>query len=145
MENSNYTVALFASLLYKAIELESRSRFYATDVKLSSAEIYFLKIVHDTRDCHLTGVAEKLGVSKAAASQMLSRLRKKNLLCKTLSSENRSRYVLTLSGKGLCAHREHMRIERTNRTRIIKLLETYSPEERAAICDFLEKSAKCIG
>ena len=144
MNKYEKTLSTLLKLVYASIELENKIRSYGTDVQLSSTEIYLMKIVQETPECHVTGAAERTGVSKAAVSQMVQRLERKGVMQKKISPENRSKYLLMLTKKGKTAHWEHMRIEKEGQERILKIIKQYNTNNLDVITDFLNKMTESI-
>lgn len=144
MNKQKQTLSSLLKLVYTSIDLENKIRSYGTDVQLSSAEIFLMKIVQETPGCHITGAAEKTEVSKAAVSQMVQRLERKGIMQKKVSPENRSKYLLLLTPKGEIAHHEHMRIEKEGQEYILKIIQQYNTHNLDVITDFLDKTAEAI-
>lgn len=144
MNKHKKTLLTLLDLVYAGIDLENKIRNYGTDVQLSSTEIFLIKIVQENPGCHITGAAEKTGVSKAAVSQMVQRLEHKGIMQKRVSPDNRSKYLLLLTPKGEIAHREHMRIEKDGQERILKIIQQYSTNNLDVIIDFLNKTTESI-
>jgi DNA-binding MarR family transcriptional regulator len=142
MDKQQHVITLLLNLIYTAIEIEQKIHNYGTDVELSSQEIYLIKIINDHSGIHVTGAAEKTGVSKAAASQMLMRLERKGLVIKAISTENMSKYVLKLTDKGKKAHKEHMRIEKKAQENLKRITTQYKELQLDIISNFLTQVKK---
>ena len=63
--------------------IEKRTTFQFKEVKLYPSEIHLILLIHNERTTNGTLMAERLGVTKGAISQTLSRLEKKGILVKT--------------------------------------------------------------
>ena len=144
MDKQQQVITLLLNLIYDAIEIEQKVHNYGTDVELSSSEIYLIKIINDHSGIHVTGAAEKTGVSKAAVSQMLMRLERKGLVTKTISNENISKYVLKLTNKGKKAHKEHMHIEKQAQKNLKKITAQYQEIQLDIISSFLAQAKGTI-
>jgi DNA-binding MarR family transcriptional regulator len=92
------------------MEIDKKTRYYGTDVPLFYAEIHLIKAIKENEGIHITGLAQCLGVTKGAVSQMLMKLEKKGFVVKEKDPENQSRFLLKLTPKGETAHLNHMRL-----------------------------------
>jgi DNA-binding MarR family transcriptional regulator len=81
------------AVVFKFMEIYKRTRYYGTDVPLFYAEIHLIKAIKENEGIHITGLAQYLGVTKGAVSQMLMKLEKKALsLRKKIPAINRDFY-----------------------------------------------------
>lgn len=90
-------------------ELESEARNYGTDQVIHNSEIHMIKTIRDSGNEHVTAIAEYLGVTRGAVSQIVGKLEKKGLVERRIDPENNSRHILNLTEKGEAANGEHMR------------------------------------
>jgi DNA-binding MarR family transcriptional regulator len=107
-------------IIYLSLDFEKEIRNYGTDVQIAGSEIYLLKMIKEMKNAYITALAKEMNISKAAVSQTAKRLEKKKLVVKTVAPDNKSKYILHLTKKGLRAHEEHMRIEREVREKILQ-------------------------
>jgi len=91
----------------KLSEVDRKTRHYGTDVPLYEAEIHMIKAIKDSEGIHVTGLADQLGVTKGAVSQIIGKLDKKGMIIKDKDVNNQSRLVLRLSEKGEIAYLHH--------------------------------------
>ncbi len=73
----------FFHFIDRILFIEKRSRFQYKEVTLFPSEIHLILLIHNERATNATLMAERLGVTKGAISQTLSRLEKKGILVKT--------------------------------------------------------------
>lgn len=102
----SYTLLRIANEL---LEIEKKTRNYGTDQQLFEAEIHMIKAIKENEGIHVTGLADILGVTKGAVSQIIMRLEKKGMIIKEKDIKNQSRLVLKLTHKGEIAHINHER------------------------------------
>ncbi|EJO5347385.1 MarR family transcriptional regulator [Clostridium botulinum] len=100
----SYTLLRIAKEL---IDIEKKTRNYGTDQQLFEAEIHMIKAIKENEGIHVTGLADILGVTKGAVSQIILRLEKKGMIIKEKDIKNQSRLVLKLTPKGEIAHINH--------------------------------------
>lgn len=77
----------------------------------------------------MTNLAEKLGVTKGAVSQMVNKLKKRDLVIKLKDSENDRDVILLLSKKGKIAFEGHRKFHMDMYNDIMRLLENISLKE----------------
>jgi DNA-binding MarR family transcriptional regulator len=82
LKHKSQVMQLF-SFIDRILFIEKRSRFQFKEVTLYPSEIHLILLIHNERATNGTLMAERLGVSKGAISQTLSRLEKKGILVKT--------------------------------------------------------------
>ncbi|WMJ81560.1 MarR family transcriptional regulator [Clostridium sp. MB40-C1] len=102
----SYTLLRIANEL---LEIEKKTRNYGTDQQLFEAEIHMIKAIKENEGIHVTGLADILGVTKGAVSQIIMRLERKGMIIKEKDIKNQSRLVLKLTPKGEIAHINHER------------------------------------
>lgn len=91
-------------------DLEAKIRHYGTDVPIHEAEIHMVKAIKKTGATHVSGLAEKLGVTKGAVSQIIMKLHKKGLVDKETDPNNQSRLNISLTPKGEAAYVRHQEL-----------------------------------
>jgi len=96
-------------------ELESRVTDYGTGDMLHPSEIHTLQAVGDSEGINVTGLAERLGITKSGVSQMVRKLGKKGLVEKIKKPGNDKEVILVMTEKGKIAYlgheRHHMKIQ----------------------------------
>ncbi len=70
----SYTLLRLAT---KFSEIDKQTSYYGTDKQLFYAEIHMIKAIKENEGIHVTGIAEKLGVTKGAVSQITMKLQKR--------------------------------------------------------------------
>jgi DNA-binding MarR family transcriptional regulator len=82
---------------------------FGTGVPLYRTEIHTVRAIGDNPGINVTTLAERMGVTKGAASQTISRLVKKGLVRKVDAADNERETLLALTDAGLRGHRGHER------------------------------------
>ena len=124
-------------VVYKLFEADRKTRYYGTDQPLHEAEIHMIKAIKEHEGIHVTGLAEVLGVTKGAVSQILKKLEHKGMIVKHKDTDNQSRLALRLSEKGETAHIHHQRFHQVFDDAINDILADASGEERDFLMGFL--------
>lgn len=125
-------------VINKFDEIDKKTRYYGTDTPLFSAEINMLRIIKENEGIHITGIADKLGVTKGAVSQMVSRLDKKGLIKKEVSLYNQSKLMLRLTPKGEIAEANHEEFHNRFDLFIENMLKDASEENIKFLKEFLK-------
>ncbi len=90
------------------VELDKKTRYFGTDVPIFHSEIHVIMAIAEHSGIHVGGLADVLGVTKGAVSEILKKLERKALVIKDIDDLNLSRYSLSLTEKGKKAHKNHM-------------------------------------
>lgn len=129
-------------LVMSYMNLDKKIRYYGTDTPISNSEIHIISAIADNPEIHIRGLAEKLGITSASVSEMISRMQKKGLVEKRIDKKNLSRLNLFLTEKGKLAHREHRKYHDELNRMVNDELEGVSAEQIAFLNSFLENMAK---
>lgn len=124
-------------VISKFDEIDKKSRYYGTDTPLFSAEIHMLTIIKENEGIHVTGIADKLGVTKGAVSQIVNKLNKKGLIKKETDLHNQSKLTLSLTPKGEIAQLNHEEFHNKFDVLIKNILKDASEENIKFLKDFL--------
>jgi DNA-binding MarR family transcriptional regulator len=108
-KNNKHKIAYESlDLAFALMELDKKTRYYGTDVPIFHSEIHVIKAIAEHPCIHVGGLADVLGVTKGAVSEILKKLERKALVIKEVDDLNLSRYSLSLTEKGKKAHKNHM-------------------------------------
>ncbi|WP_156823341.1 MarR family transcriptional regulator [Woodsholea maritima] len=100
-------VELFHHVMMRAQEIDQAPRTFNTGVVLHRAEIHTLQAIGDSQGAIMKDLAERMGVTRGAMSQMARRLEDKGLITRQ-AGRNSKEIVLVLSAlgeKGVAAHK----------------------------------------
>lgn len=109
---ASYTelAAQMERVIHKYNQWENKKRTYGTNTLLSKAEIHTIVAVGNNPGINVTMLADILGITKGAASQMIYKLVDKGAVEKRVSPDSDTEVVLTLTEDGLknyAAHRDY--------------------------------------
>ena len=127
------------SVMLKLAEVQERKHRYGNDTPLFAAEIHMIKCVKENPDRHMTALAELLGVTRGAVSQIAVKLEGKGMLVKEEDEGSRLRRVLMVTPKGERAYAFHEELHAAFDRLIEDLLSGASDGERAFLLNFLGK------
>ena len=116
---------------------------YARESGFSMSQLGALFHIHHKGISGVTGLGEHLGVTSAAASQMLERLVQQGLILRTEDPSDRRVKQISLTEKGLAVVREGTRVRQTW---LYDLVDALSDSEKAiiteALHDLIDKAQK---
>jgi len=127
----------FLRVVIKISELDRRTRYYGTDQPLYEAEIHMIKSIKENEGIHVTGLADMLGVTKGAVSQIIMKLEHKGMISKDTDPRNLSRLVLRLTSKGETAYLHHEKLHQKYDGLFNAVLENATEENKAFLKSFL--------
>jgi len=127
----------FLRVVTKLSEIDSKTRYYGTDQPLYEAEIHMIKSIKENEGIHVTGLADMLGVTKGAVSQIIKKLESKDMIVKDTDPRNLSRLVLRLTPKGETAYLHHEELHQEFDGLFNATLENASEENKTFLKDFL--------
>ncbi|HEX3020191.1 MAG TPA: MarR family transcriptional regulator [Chitinispirillaceae bacterium] len=87
-------------LFNKLIFLEKKSIFKFDNITLYPSEIHLMQLIAEGYSVNATLMAEKLGITKGAVSQTISRLQRKKILIKTKNSNNKNELTASFTQLG---------------------------------------------
>ncbi len=143
-KNKNRLSYTLLRVVWKLIEVDRKTRCYGTDEQLFEAEIHMIKSIKENEGIHVTGLAELLGVTKGAVSQIIMKLQKKGMIVKDTDPRNLSRLVLKLTPKGETAYINHEKLHQEFDGLVNNALEGASTENVAFLKEFLNLLERSI-
>jgi DNA-binding MarR family transcriptional regulator len=126
-------------LINKYISLEKELYNFGIDELLTPAEIHTIDCIGRNSGINVTNLAEKLGVTKGAVSQMVNKLKKRDLVTKLKDSENDRDVILLLSKKGKMAFGGHIKFHMDMYNDIMRLIENISTNEINSFMEIINK------
>ncbi len=127
----------FLRIVTKISVLDRKTRYYGTDHPLYEAEIHMIKSIKENEGIHVTGLADMLGVTKGAVSQIIMKLEHKGMIIKDTDPRNLSRLVLGLTSKGETAYLHHEKLHQKYDELFNGILENATEENKAFLKSFL--------
>lgn len=96
-----------------------------------------IKCVKENPELHMTALAELLGVTRGAVSQIAMKLEAKGMLVKDRDEDNRARRLLRVTPAGEAAYAYHERLHAAFDQLVEELLLGAPQESRGFLRDFL--------
>lgn len=132
MNDYSQMTVLMERIIHKYNQWENRKRTYGTKMLLTRSEINTIAAVGDNPGINITALASALGVTKAAASQMIYKLVDKGVVEKAVSPYSDTEVVLNLTEEGqknYIAHRDiHTRSDEESLRLIQEMPEPFCRE-----------------
>ena len=125
------------SIAWKLFDSDKETNYFGTDKLLYEAEIHMIMHIRDNPNLHLSAIAEKIGVTRGAVSQIVMKLERKGMISKSKSPQNKSMTMLSLTPQGETAYQEHKNFHQKFDCKITELLKDASPEQLEFLRKFL--------
>lgn len=138
-KNTNRLSYLFLRTEVQISNIDRKTRCYGTKHVLHVSEIHMIKAVRENPGIHVTGIADILGVTKGAVSQILQKLEKKGMIEKIIDPSNSSRLILKTTTEGDTAYFEHERLHEYYDSIFCEILEGATEENKKFLAEFLHK------
>jgi DNA-binding MarR family transcriptional regulator len=106
--------------------------------EISTREAHIIEAVGDTPEINVTALAKRFGVSKSAASQMISRLVQKGFVDKSPAPHSNKEFILTLTELGWRGFAAHERFHGQDLARLKSRLGAFSLSQVATLSVLLE-------
>lgn len=109
------------------------------DLKLYPSEIHLILFVYYVQNTNITKIANKLGLTKGAISQTLSRLYDKGIIIKMTDPYKKNELHVQFTSKGLTLVKHLIEIKKHIENEYLIYIKTLSEEDKHVISDFLDK------
>jgi DNA-binding MarR family transcriptional regulator len=129
----------------RILALEKRRVFEVDGQRIHPSEAHLMLLVAREPSINATGIAERLGLTKGAVSQTLTRLERKGLLTKSRDTSRRNELVIEFTTLGKRAISRFRRLETTLAKRLDRHLAGLAEGERRTIGAFLERFGEILG
>lgn len=123
MQNISELYNLMECVSHKYAQFEKKILQINGDLKLTHVEVHTIACIGDHNNLNLSTLANLRGISKSAASQMISRLRKKGLVNKQTSPDSEAAITLTLTESGQEVYEYHKKHHENTNSGIFQILK----------------------
>jgi DNA-binding MarR family transcriptional regulator len=125
------------TIINKILFLERKNLLRLKDITLYPSEIHLLLVVNRDQPSNATKMAEKLGITKGAVSQTLTRLERKRILIKSKDPYNKNELTVSLTATGKIAYDQYEKIRLSLFNQFESCFINFSASEREIIYRFL--------
>ena len=126
-------------LINKIIFLEKKSIIQHGDLRFFPSEIHLMNVIASGEDLSALDMANRLGVTKGAVSQTLSRLETKGIIIKEKDPRYKNRLKVNLTETGKEVFAIHQETQAGFQSQYSKYLSSISEKERDVIRNFLKQ------
>lgn len=121
----------------------SRPKDYGTGELINMVEMHTLAAIYDDPGITVTALAAQTNRTKAAVSQVITKLEKRGLLVRTKSLENGKISVMTITPKGYELCRAHIQFDEVHEARALEnLLKSVTMDDIRTFYKVLEAYIK---
>jgi len=132
-------IAQIHKFINKLIFLEKKNIFKFKEVHLYPSEIHLMLLIKEKQTTNATKMAERLGITKGAVSQTLSRLEKKGILNKIKDPYNKNELTVSFKSLGQEAIEQLRELQTPVKKQYDNYLSTLTENEREVIKRFLSQ------
>ena len=140
MDNSSQSLARQTLWIIHRIPYLEKNKVYTfNNIKLYPSEIHLMLLIDEIQANNATEMAQRLGVTKGAISQTISRLVKKGLVEKSKDPFNKNEITLIFTTSGQEALNKYRALRAFLQSHFDDYFSTLSEEERQTIHHFLSR------
>lgn len=132
------------AIINRVVFLERRRRFVFEGTSLYPSEIHLMLETKGDQAVNATRMADRLGVTKGAVSQTLTRLEKKGIIEKTKDPGSRNELSVTLTPSGKRAYDRYRTMHDSVAARLQGVISGYAEHEQRLIERFLADLRRVI-
>jgi DNA-binding MarR family transcriptional regulator len=120
---------------------DKRQKLELEGVTLYSSEIHLLMFVYTEQDTNITKIADKLGLTKGAISQTVTRLENKGIIQKETDPYNKNELTILFTPKGKKIRDRIIMIREMLQNHFLQYLHSLSDRDKQVIDGFLNTVA----
>lgn len=125
-------------ILNKHSQIEGHTIRFAEGVEMSPKEIHTIQAIGEHEQINITGAAAHFGITKSAASQMVTRLVEKGFVEKGRAAHSGKELQLTLTESGWRAFHAHERLHAAHIADVVNRLSAFTLSQVATTSALLE-------
>lgn len=132
-------IAQLEAFVDRIMNLEKRQLHEVEGQKLYPSEIHLLLLIDAQSQLNATGLAERLGLTKGAISQTLTRLERKGVLVKSRDTASKNELILEFTDAGQRVLRHFRGVQAAVRKHYDEIFAAFDEDEREVIGRFLQR------
>lgn len=121
------------------ISLDKKKVVTHDRLKLHPSEIHLLMFLYHVQDANITAIAEKMGLTKGAISQTLSRLQKKGIISKEMHPEKKNELHIQFTEKGDLLMTLLNKGKKSLEQKYLRYIKPLSEHDKQVISGFLDE------
>ena len=130
---------LLGEVLTKYSLIDRKPIDFGVGVALYPSEIHMVSRIDGRDGVGVTELAEEMGITKGAVSQLVARLEKKGLVTKENAPDNRTRVLIRTTERGHTATRNHLEFHREHDKDFLEYIAGLDDESFAAALRLAER------
>jgi Transcriptional regulators len=135
-------IEIFTRIFYKFSNVMKSARSFGTNFILYPSEIHVIDVIGREPGINVTGIADKLGITKGAIPKIIRKLIRKELIYRYQEAANKKMVCFHLTDKGAVAFQKHIEFHRNLDDGIFGRLKALNQEERALLKDIFAEIEK---
>lgn len=139
MNTDNSILEKIICLLNKVNQTNKIPRDYGTNVLLYQSEIHTIEAIHNHGNISASTLSNILGITNGAITQIITKLKQKNLVEQYTTATNKKTVYYRLTNKGLIANNGHEIYHKKSYENLFNYLKTLDNEKLNAIDIFLDE------
>ena len=124
--------------LSKIAFIEKKRILIFGDLKLYPSEIHLLLFIYFEQDTNITEIANRIGLTKGAVSQTLSRLQKKGILTKKTDPYNKNELKIMFTTQGDKLIKKIIEMKKEFEQEYLDYIKTLTEKDKKVISIFLD-------
>ena len=121
---------------------KKKPKDYGNGVLLYHAEVQLLDTIARYPSDNVSALSERLGITKGAITQMVEKLRQKELIETIKREDNKKEKYFCLTDKGRISIRGHQQLHQQANTSLCDFVSTLNSNEADAVFRFLGSTAR---
>ncbi|MGY5879149.1 MAG: MarR family transcriptional regulator [Candidatus Thorarchaeota archaeon] len=139
MSQDRELVAKILDSIATLVSLDKKRIVTHEGEKLHPSEVQLLMFLYHIQDTNITAIAEKMGLTKGAISQTLSRLQKKGIISKEMFPKKKNELHVQFTESGEQLMNQLNKGKKSVEGKYRRYIQTLSEKEKQAISNFLDK------
>lgn len=125
-------------------EERKKPKDYGNGILLYHGEMQFLEILVRYPSENVSRLSERLGITKGAITQMVEKLKQKELILTVTRNDNKKEKYFSLTDKGLAVIEQHRYLHKQSNENICQFISTLDDKEANAVFRFLEHIKQAV-
>lgn len=138
MDTKSSVMEKIFCLLNVANGSEKKPRDYGNGQILYRSEIHAIEAIANHPEGNASYLASVLGITNGAITQIITKLRAKNLVEQYYSPDNKKEVFYSLTDKGRKVNKGHARFHAETSRNIIRYLDSLDPKSQESVVRFLD-------
>lgn len=125
-------------------DAKKKPKDYGNGILLYHAEVQLLDTISRYPEENVSGLSELLGITKGAITQIVEKLRHKELIITVSRKDNKKEKYFCLTDQGQIWMATHRSLHKQSNESICNFINTLNPNEVDAVFRFLDQLKQCI-